>query len=55
MARYNGPRHYTKAQRKAYTALRAQHPEVYVTPGVGWCGPGWEQVTEAMRAIDAMA
>lgn len=53
--RYAGPRHYNRAFRQAYMTIRAQFPDCYTVPGLGWCGPGWQELTDRLQALDRAA
>jgi hypothetical protein len=34
----------SKTMNKALAKVRAEYPETYYTPGVGYCGPGYVQM-----------
>jgi hypothetical protein len=53
LPRFNGPLSYNSHQRYWYCRVREAHPDVYVTPGIGWCGPGWQIVEALVARIDA--
>lgn len=53
LPRFNGPASYNAAQRLAYRQVRAKYPDAYGVAGLGWCGPGWEELSAEMARIDA--
>lgn len=50
--RYAGPESYSPPFRKRWSEIRSRYPEAYVTPGLGWSGPGWEQLAEEMQVLE---
>ncbi|HUS27562.1 MAG TPA: hypothetical protein VMZ53_03615 [Kofleriaceae bacterium] len=53
LPRFNGPQSYTSHQRYWHCRVLEAHRDVYITPGIGWCGPGWQIVDALMARIAA--